>query len=156
MSTYGNESNDFDYRTKNYPPPDDTTSEGGYGAPNVFSPQSQRRADPAQSPHSAQSSQGPSMGLIDQSLDGGPLGRELQDAKQGADPRTREQYAHEARRDFASSNPTTGAQGLNPYGRNPDSTREAGERLAASYADQRGRQYESGSAASRENDAGAF
>ena len=72
------------------------TSEGGYGAPDTFSPSNQRHADTT-------SSSASSDGLIDQSLDGGPLGRELQDAKQGADPRTREQFAHEARRDFAPS-----------------------------------------------------
>ncbi|CDO74536.1 hypothetical protein BN946_scf184641.g2 [Trametes cinnabarina] len=133
---------DFTYQTSNYPPEGDTTSEGGYGSANVFSPQSQRRADPNQA------------GLIDQSPDGGPLASELQDAKQGADTRTREQYAHEARRDFAPG--AEGAQGLNPYGRNPNSAEEAGERLAASYADQRGRQFESGGAASEEGDPGAF
>ncbi|KAI9069909.1 hypothetical protein FKP32DRAFT_1670984 [Trametes sanguinea] len=146
MSNYANErqaDKDFNYQTSNYPPEGDTTAEGGYGSPtNVFSPISQRRADPTQT------------GLIDQFPDGGPLASELQDAKQGADPRTREQFAHEARRDFAPG--TEGSQGLNPYGRNPDSAGEARERLAGSYADQRGRQFESGGAASEEGDPGAF
>ena len=57
---------------------------------------------------------------------------ELQDAKQGVDERTREQFSHEARRDFDA---------LNPYGRNPDSTDEMGERLASAYADKRGQKY---------------
>ncbi|KAH9895289.1 hypothetical protein C8Q73DRAFT_790451 [Cubamyces lactineus] len=147
---------DLTYQTSNYPGPDDTTSQGGYGSPDVFAPQSQRRADFFQShpQYQSQSQRGSSdAGLIDQSVDGGPLARELQDAAQGADRGAREQYAHEATRDFA---PSAGAQGLNPYGRNPDSTQEVGERLAASYADQRGRQFESGAAGSSEGDPGAW
>ncbi|KAI0327060.1 hypothetical protein GY45DRAFT_1373461 [Cubamyces sp. BRFM 1775] len=173
MSNYANErqaERDLTYQTSNYPSANDTTSEGGYGSPEVFTPQSQRRADFFQS-HPQYQSQRPSSqpdsssnssdaaGLIDQSVDGGPLARELQDAAQGADRGTREQYAHEAKRDFApsaASGARTGAQGLNPYGRNPDSTQEAGERLAAGYADQRGRQFESGAARSGEGDPGAF
>ncbi|KAI0667986.1 hypothetical protein C8Q78DRAFT_1081847 [Trametes maxima] len=144
MSNYGSErqaDSDLNYQTGNYPPANDTTSEGGYGSSsNTFSPQSQRHADP-------------SAGLIDQSLDGGPLGRELQDAKQGADAGTREQFAHEARRDFAPASASAsaqGSQGLNPYGRNPDSLEEAGQRLPAGYANQRKRQSESGGAATNE------
>ena len=126
------------------------TSEGGYGAPNAFSAQNQRRADVAQQSQSQSDSEqfSPSNhGLIDQSLDGGPLNREIQDAKQGSDGRTRAQFAHEARRDFDA---------LNPYGRNPDSKEEAGERLASAYADQRGRQYEGSGAAGNDGDVGAL
>ncbi|OJT05824.1 hypothetical protein TRAPUB_3319 [Trametes pubescens] len=120
---------DFSYKTGNYPPANDTTSSGGYGSADTFSPHSQRHADPVCAPTPTSPSD---TGLIDQSPDGGPLGRELQDAKQGTDPRTREAFAHEARRDFAP-----GPQGLNPYGENPDSRGEAAQRLAATYADQR-------------------
>ena len=86
-------------------------------------------------------------GLIDQSLDGGPIGREIQDAKQGSDAHTRAQFAHEARRDFDA---------LNPYGRNPDSKGEMDQRLASAYADQRGRQYEGSGAAGNDGDVGAL
>lgn len=116
------------------------TSSGGYGSADTFAPHSQRHADP--SPTSSDT------GLIDQSLDGGPVGRELQDAKQGADPRAREAFAHEARRDFAP-----GSQGQ--YGESAESRGEAGEKLAAGYADQRGRQYEDGGAAGGEGNQGA-
>ena len=91
-------------------------------------------------------------GLISQSLDGGPLEREVRDAKQGADVRAREAFAHEAERDFAKA---PAGEGLNPYGRNPDSTGEMGERLASAYADQRGRQYEGSGAAGNDGDVGA-
>ncbi|KAI0656376.1 hypothetical protein C8Q70DRAFT_1056617 [Cubamyces menziesii] len=165
MSDYSNESQaerDLTYQTSNYPSATDTTSEGGYGSPDVFTAQSQRRgadflqSHPQYQSQRQQSSQSDA-GLIDQSVDGGPLARELQDAAQGADPRTREQYAYEAQRDFApSSTAGSGAQGLNPYGRNPDSTQEAGDKLAAGYADQRGRQFESGAAGNSESDPGAF
>ncbi|KAI0648625.1 hypothetical protein C8Q79DRAFT_1007216 [Trametes meyenii] len=148
MSNYGSErptERDLAYQTGNYPPANDTTSEGGYGSSsNTFSPQSQRHADP-------------STGLIDQSLDGGPLGRELQDAKQGGDMRAREQFAHEVRRDFAPSSVSVSTQeshGLNPYGRNPDSLGEAGEQLAAGYADQKERRFEGGGAAGIDSDPG--
>ncbi|EIW58052.1 uncharacterized protein TRAVEDRAFT_21468 [Trametes versicolor FP-101664 SS1] len=145
MSNYASErqaDQDFSYKTGNYPPPNDTTSSGGYGSADTFAPHSQRHADPT--PASSNSN-----GLIDQSLDGGPVGRELQDAKQGADPRAREAFAHEARRDFAP-----GSQGQ--YGESVQSREEAGEKLATGYADQRGRQYEGGGAASGEGDQGAF
>lgn len=116
------------------------TSSGGYGSADTFAPHSQRHADPT--PTSSDT------GLIDQSLDGGPVGRELQDAKQGADPRAREAFAHEARRDFAP-----GSQGQ--YAESAETRGEAGEKLAAGYADQPGRQYEGGGAASGEGDQGA-
>ncbi|KAI0750317.1 hypothetical protein C8Q80DRAFT_1253839 [Daedaleopsis nitida] len=135
--------NDFNYQNRNYPPENDTTSEGGYGAPtNTFSAQNQRRAD-----SDSQQFSPSNHGLLDQSLDGGPLNREIQDAKQGSDGRTRAQFAHEARRDFDA---------MNPYGRNPDNTEEAGERLASAYADQRGRQYEGSGSAGNDGDVGAL
>ncbi|KAI0350417.1 hypothetical protein OH77DRAFT_1507000 [Trametes cingulata] len=162
MSNYGSErqaDRDFTFQTGNYPPENDTTSEGGYGSPDTFSPRSQRRADPFET-------QAAQAGLVDQSVDGGPLARELQDAKQGADPRAREQFAHEARRDFAHPQARQGgnakearmegAQGLDPYGRNPDTLDEAREMLASGYAEQRGRQFESSGAASNEGDPEAF
>ncbi|KAI0688692.1 hypothetical protein C8T65DRAFT_674082 [Cerioporus squamosus] len=114
------------------------TSEGGYGSANTFSPQNQRHADTQSSP----------TGLVDQSVDGGPLRSELQDAKQGADQRSREQFSHEARRDFDAT--------MNPYGRNPDSKEEMGERLASAYADRRGQQYEGSGAAGNDGDVGAL
>ncbi|RDX41834.1 hypothetical protein OH76DRAFT_1411747 [Lentinus brumalis] len=144
-----------DYATGNFPTQGDSThittrtrricspaftatSEGGYGSANPFSPQNQRHADP----------QPPKNGLVDQSLDGGALGSELQDAKQGTDQRSREQFTHEARRDFDGA--------LDPYGRNPDSKEEMGERLASAYADKRGQQYESSGAAGNDSDVGAL
>ncbi|KAI0365525.1 hypothetical protein BV20DRAFT_1046693 [Pilatotrama ljubarskyi] len=159
MSNYASDrqaDRDFAFQTGNYPPENDTTSEGGYGSPDTFSPRSQRRADPFET-------QAQQTGLVDQSVDGGPLAPEIQDAKQGADPRAREQFAHEARRDFAHPSQAQsrkpgleGARGLNPYDRNPDTLDEAREMLASSYADQRGRQFESSGAASNEGDPEAF
>ncbi|KAA1467281.1 hypothetical protein DENSPDRAFT_832298 [Dentipellis sp. KUC8613] len=58
-----------DYATKNYPPPGDTTSSGGFR---------QRAA-------------GPDSGLLDQSPSGGALRKHAEDAKQGRDERAREQ-----------------------------------------------------------------
>ncbi|RPD69731.1 hypothetical protein L226DRAFT_539557, partial [Lentinus tigrinus ALCF2SS1-7] len=118
-----------DYVTGNYPTQDDTTSEGGYGSANVFSPQNQRHAN----------TQFSNNGLVDQSVDGGSLRSSVQDAKQGADQRTREQFAHEARRDFDALN--------------PDWT---DERLASAYADRRGQKYESSGAAGNDSDVGAM
>lgn len=160
---------DFNYQNRNYPPENDSTSyhpflslrdtsshggtaatsEGGYSASNTFSTQNQRRADPQSGSQSQTQQQfSPSnTGLIDQSLNGGPIGREVQDAKQGTDERTRTQFSHEARRDFDA---------LNPYGRNPDGAKDMGDRLASGYADQRGRQYESESAAGDDGDAGTL
>ena len=60
---------------------------------------------------------------MEQSLSGGPLRDEIQDAKQGQDERAREAYSHEAKRDFGHES------GLNPYGRNPDNGAEAEEML---------------------------
>ncbi len=72
-------------------------------------------------------------GLIDQSTNGGPVGQELQDAVQGVDVATREEYAHESKRDFGRENqPQSRAQGLNPYGRNPDTKDEVADMLARS------------------------
>ncbi|TBU27548.1 hypothetical protein BD311DRAFT_665104 [Dichomitus squalens] len=128
-----------DYSTANYPPENDTTSEGGYGSSGTFSPASQRRADPSRPSNDT--------GLITQSLDGGPLASELQDAKQGTDPRTRAAFDHDAKRDFDP---------LNPYGRNPDSKEETADRLASAYADPRRRQFESGAARGNDGDVGTL
>ncbi|KAH8119215.1 hypothetical protein DFH11DRAFT_1540069 [Phellopilus nigrolimitatus] len=111
----------------NYPPPDDTTSEGGYGGQS-FAPVAQR-------------------GLIDQTTDGQPLGNELQDAVQGTDEPSQRQYKAEQKRQ---------GQGLNPYGGDSFENREdAGARIASSVADTRARKFESGPAASNDQDAGA-
>ncbi|OCH86165.1 hypothetical protein OBBRIDRAFT_783688 [Obba rivulosa] len=155
----------IDYRTANYALPGDSTSSGGYGsAKNPYSPAAQRgRMNTSQAgyntglinqstiggPTGQQSSQaGSNTGLIDQSTTGGSIGQELDDAKQGRDAESRQKFQHEAQRDFA--------QGLNPYGRNPDNTGQAEEMLADKYNDARGRQFESGGAASLENDAGVI
>ncbi|KAI0833886.1 hypothetical protein BC628DRAFT_65127 [Trametes gibbosa] len=138
-----NEDNDFAYKTGNYPPTDDTTSEGGYSAPSPFSPHAQRHASPSTAPSTSPHDPSVSRGLIDQSLDGSPLDRSLQDAKQGTDPRAREQYAHDARRDFARAPVSPSA----PAGAGAGSeavnqaAREAALQLAAGYgaADLRGR-----------------
>ena len=82
-----------------------------------------------------------SAGLIDQSTTGGPIGKELQDAQQGMDAETREEYSHEMKRDFGRENRP---EGLNPYGNHPDNNTEAADMLASRYADARGRDYEGG------------
>lgn len=92
---------------------------------------------------------------MDQSTNGGPIGEELQDAKQGEDDTARREFKHEAERDFAKHS-ASGPQGLNPYGRNVDSRSEASDLLASGYSDMRGRQYESGPAASNDGDVGAM
>lgn len=119
------------------------TSSGGYGSSqNPYSPASQRgRADPSQPNSDA--------GLIDQSTSGGPIGKELDDAKQGRDGEARRNFEHEVQRDFAH-----GSQGLNPYGKHVDNREQAGNMLADKYNDARGKQFESGGAASLEGDAG--
>ena len=78
-------------------------------------------------------------GLIDQSTTGVPVRDELQDAKQGMDPDTREQYAQEAKRDFGREN-----GGPNPYEEHAYSRRGAEDSLASQYAEARGRDYEGG------------
>ena len=79
-------------------------------------------------------------GLIDQSLSGGPVKDEIQDTVQGEDAESRREYAREAQRDFG----VEGSQGMNPYGKNPDTRQEANEMLASSYSDARGRDFETG------------
>ncbi|KAI0076032.1 hypothetical protein K474DRAFT_1623706 [Panus rudis PR-1116 ss-1] len=137
------------YSTRNYPPSNDSTSSGGYGsATDSYSSPAQRgRLD------LAIGDKGPN--LIDQSVSGGPLRNEIQDAKQGQDESSRDEFAHEARRDFGrEANPRAGGEALNPYGRNPDNKEEAENMLASRHSDARGRQYESGGAASLEADSG--
>ncbi|EPS94509.1 hypothetical protein FOMPIDRAFT_1033316 [Fomitopsis schrenkii] len=134
------------YETGNHPPPGDSTSSGGYGSADTFTEPLQRgRQDVVNSQSKT--------GLIGQSVTGGgPIGQEIDDAKQGRDGSSRQHFAHEAERDFDRGN---GTVGLNPYGENPDSTREAGEMLASRYAESRGRQYESGAARENDSDVGA-
>ena len=70
-------------------------------------------------------------GLIDQSLSGGPIGYEIQDAKQGVDERARETFGREVKRDFGHES------GLNPYGRSPDSRKEAEDMLVQGFRESR-------------------
>lgn len=56
-------------------------------------------------------------------MNGGHIGEEFEDAKQGRDEESREAYDAAAKRDFG------GEVGLNPYGRNPDNKEEAKEML---------------------------
>ena len=56
---------------------------------------------------------------------------------QGKDAESRRDYAREAQRDF-------GEQGLNPYGTHPNNKQQAGDMLASSYSDARGRDLETG------------
>lgn len=108
------------------------TASGGYGsAENSWSTKAQK----------GRSSDDSASGLIDQSVSGGPVGDEIQDAVQGRDASTREQFAHESNRDFGVES------GLNPYGRNPDGRKEAEDLLASKYTDARGRDYEGGASA---------
>ncbi|TRM63139.1 hypothetical protein BD626DRAFT_495639 [Schizophyllum amplum] len=69
---------DLNYKHGNYAPPDDTTQSGGYGGggERVWE-------------RDAQKGRLPENGLIEQSVDGGDLKHELQDAKQGRDMGTR-------------------------------------------------------------------
>ncbi|KZT65889.1 hypothetical protein DAEQUDRAFT_730932 [Daedalea quercina L-15889] len=134
------------YQTGNYPPPGDSTSSGGYGSANAFS-------DPAQRGRQDLVNNQSETGLVDQSLNGGPIGREIEDAKQGRDEASRRQFAHEAARDFDRQN---GAAGLNPYGQNPDSRDEVGEMLASRFADSREKQFESGALEGNDADVGAY
>ena len=100
------------------------TSSGGFSASNPFSPQNQRRADHASaasntSPLEAQDTAAQfsplNPGLVTQSLDGGAL--EGADAAQGADTRTREAFAHEARRDFGAESGNVNVNGLRRRGK---------------------------------------
>ncbi|EKM57839.1 uncharacterized protein PHACADRAFT_251712 [Phanerochaete carnosa HHB-10118-sp] len=139
-------SRDNTYETSNYPPSNDSefvrylsddgpranehgtaTSSGGYGSSQNPFADTKQRGRPEDS----------SGGLIDQSVSGGPIGDEIQDAKQGKDASTREEFAREAKRDFG----VEGSQGLSSYGKHPDNRNEAG---ASQYADMRGRDFETG------------
>ena len=130
----------MDYETQNYPSEHDSklagaslllrcqylflgTSEGGYGSPkNLWSPIAQRghleRAEDNQK------------GLLDQSVNSGPIGDEIPDAKQGLDSGSREYFKHEAYRDFSAPDPQAN---VDPYDRNPDSKEEASQMLASNY-----------------------
>ncbi|KAI0781754.1 hypothetical protein C8Q75DRAFT_869956 [Abortiporus biennis] len=145
-----------DYTTHNYPSEGDTTAEGGYGSPvNSWSDLSQRgRPDKTTSssnslPNNSSNSSTSNHGLIDQSTNGGPIGNEINDAIQGEDEFSREEYEHEVERDFAAKSPVGGGHdhhehmhdGLNPYGRNPDNEKEASDMLASQFVDSRNREY---------------
>ncbi|PCH33072.1 hypothetical protein WOLCODRAFT_147179 [Wolfiporia cocos MD-104 SS10] len=138
-------SRDSTYKTGNYPPPGDSTSSGGYGSRDTFS-------DPVQRGRQDIVNNSSQIGLVNQSVNGGPIGGELQDAQQGQDESSRREYRHEVDRDFDRR----GSQGLNPYGVNIDSKEEAGEMLASQYADARSRQFESGPARGNDGDVGAL
>jgi hypothetical protein len=106
------------------------TSSGGYGAgQSSWSTDAQRGRTDAERASAAG-------GLVDQSTSGGGLAGSLQDAQQG--------------RDTSGAPGMAGAQGLDPYGKNPDSREEAAEMLAHGSADRRGEQFESGPAGSVE------
>lgn len=81
-------------------------------------------------------------------MNGGPIGSELQDAKQGRDSSSREHFRHEAYRDFAAPDPHTS---LDPYDRNPDSKEEVGRMLASGYGESVNRNYEGGSTRDEED-----
>ncbi|KAI0701229.1 hypothetical protein BC835DRAFT_270954 [Cytidiella melzeri] len=121
-----------DYQTTNYPT--SATASGGYGAApeRTWSTQAQRGGSDANS-----------NGLIDQSTTGGRIENAIQDAVQGTDAATREQYAHESKRDFGVES----GDSLDPYGGNPDNRNEAEDFLASKYTDSRGREYEGGASA---------
>lgn len=141
-------SRDTTYETSNYPPSNDcefvryvshdrprakhgaATSSGGYGSSQNPYSDTKQRGRPEDS----------SGGLIDQSVTGGPIGEQIQDAKQGKDASTREEFAREAKRDFG----VEGSKGLNPYGEHPDTRKKASDMLASQYTDMRGRDFETG------------
>ncbi|EJD06335.1 uncharacterized protein FOMMEDRAFT_165176 [Fomitiporia mediterranea MF3/22] len=104
----------------NYPPPGDTTSEGGYGGQGVqaFASVSQR-------------------GLVDQTTDGQPLGNELEDAYQGTD-----EVASRKFREEQSGNQPGAQPALNPYGDSLETRGEAKERLTQGATDMRARTYQ--------------
>ncbi|KAI5981931.1 hypothetical protein EDD15DRAFT_2378867 [Pisolithus albus] len=108
-----------DATTGNYPPQGDTTSSGGYGAPNTFSPRAQRGVDVfADADRSADAQ--PSSTAIQQSTTGTDLRGELQDAQQGVD--------RDARAAFQQSS------GGRPYqGESLDSRKEAEAALRDRY-----------------------
>ncbi|KAI6037700.1 hypothetical protein EDC04DRAFT_2897293 [Pisolithus marmoratus] len=77
-----------DVTTGNYPPQGDTTSSGGYGATNTFSPRVQRGIDTfAHADHSAGGAT-----AVQQSTTGTDLRGQVQDAQQGVDRDAREAF----------------------------------------------------------------
>lgn len=110
------------------------TSSGGYG-----SPPEESWSDRAQRGFAGRGG----TGLINQSLSGGDLADEAEDAVQGSDK--------DARRDFQRA----GGKGLDPYGdTNPDSKDEARAMLASQYASRRNDQYEGSGTKSNDGDVG--
>ncbi|KAI6108917.1 hypothetical protein EDD16DRAFT_57435 [Pisolithus croceorrhizus] len=109
-----------DATTGNYPPQGDTTSSGGYGAPNTFSPSAQRGVDVfANADHSADTQLGPT--AIQQSTTGTDLRGELQDAQQGVDRDARAAYQERS------------CGGGPPQGESLDSRKEAETALRDRY-----------------------
>lgn len=152
------------YETGNYPPPGDcesskfrsvgicstecrnsATASGGYGSADTFT-------DPVQRGQGDLMNSKSNTGLIDQSVNGGPIGQEIDDANQGHDEHSRRQFIHEAERDFDRGNV---ALGLNPCEDNPNSRREAAEMSGSQYADSKSQLYESGAARGNDGDVGA-
>ncbi|RDB26389.1 hypothetical protein Hypma_006225 [Hypsizygus marmoreus] len=77
-----------DFETGNYPTEGDTTASGGYGSPtNVWSDRAQRGNTKNIGPY-----QQTDVGLVDQSISGGPLRGKFQDAAQGKDVNARRDY----------------------------------------------------------------
>lgn len=108
-----------DATTGNYPPQGDTTSSGGYGAPNTFSPRAQRGVDVFADADRSSDTQ-PSSTAIQQSTTGTDLRGQLQDAQQGVD--------RDARAAFQESS------GGRPYrGESLDSRKEAEAALRDRY-----------------------
>ncbi|KAL5503744.1 hypothetical protein ACEPAH_7815 [Sanghuangporus vaninii] len=111
----------------NYPPPGDTTSEGGssnarFDKTQIFAPINER-------------------GLVDQSTEGLPLGNEVQDAVQGRDETARKVYREEQK----DNQPVEGrgnAGALNPYGESLETREEAEAKLKAGATDARARTYQ--------------
>jgi hypothetical protein len=86
-------------------------------------------------------------GLVDQSVNGGPVGDELEDARQGEDEGTRNDY---------QSSGNASSKGLNPYGESFDSRKEAAEKLASQYAAKRAEGFEHGAGRSNDQDPGTY
>ncbi|KIJ62929.1 hypothetical protein HYDPIDRAFT_188828 [Hydnomerulius pinastri MD-312] len=84
--------------TGNYPPPGDTTSSGGYGAPDTFAPITQRGANTRTESKVATY---PSVDItgdpstLQQSTNDADLCNEFEDAKQGVDRDARRTYQQE-------------------------------------------------------------
>ncbi|KAH8108014.1 hypothetical protein BXZ70DRAFT_903410 [Cristinia sonorae] len=119
----------FNYKTGNYPPENDSTSSGGYGSPtNIWSDRAQRgRAEDTSN-----------NGLIDQSTNGSSLSGKVEDAKQGQDEWTRRDFDHESKRDFSVGTGKERAAALDPYGADSfESKKEAEDMLAKRYREAR-------------------